>query len=550
MSLKNIEPDKLKSWKELNYQAKEAKKKSILNLFENDKNRFENFSIHLNNILIDFSKNLIDDKILKTLIKLAKECQLDSAIDKLFEGDKINKTQNDAVMHTYLRDIENIFSKKSNNKPYCEILGVLNKMKSLTKSVLSGAWRGYTNKEITDIVAIGIGGSDLGNKMFCKALKKKKKSLNFHFVSNIDSDDIYNVLKSISPETSLFIISSKTFTTTETLTNFNTAKEWFLSLSGNNKANLSKHFLGITSKKEVAIKHGILEENIFEFWSWVGGRYSIWSSIGLATCLYIGYEEFIDLLKGANEIDIHFKSTTFEKNIPIILALISIWNINFFDCKAEVILPYDNKLTLIVDYLQQMSMESNGKSRNRDGENLSYNTCPVIWGGSGINGQHSFFQLLHQGTTIIPSDFIISLSEDNNLNEHKLNLLANFFAQTRSLAMGKNKSIDNTKSKIDFSSFFRKFEGDRPSNTIILEKITPKSLGSLIAIYEHKVFVQGVIWNIFSYDQWGVELGKEVAKDILKELKTNNKTKKYDSSTNGLINFYKSLLNNKKYFDS
>jgi glucose-6-phosphate isomerase len=465
----------------------------------------------------------------------------------MFSGQKINVTVNRAVLHTALRNRSNrpIFVDGKDVMP--EVNAVLKHMRQFSEDVRNGKWKGYTGKNITDVVNIGIGGSDLGPVMVTEALKPYgKPHLNVHFVSNVDGTDISEVLKKVNPETVLFLIASKTFTTQETIANANTAKEWFLK-AAKDKSEVAKHFAALSTNEKEVSKFGIDTKNMFEFWDWVGGRYSLWSAIGLSIAIYIGMDNFEDLLKGAFEMDEHFKTESFERNMPVILALLGIWYNNFWDAQSYAILPYDQYLHRFPAYFQQGDMESNGKSVTRDGSRVDYSTGPVVWGEPGTNGQHAFYQLIHQGTKLVPCDFIAPIETHNLVGEHHKLLLSNFFAQTEALMKGKNqKEVSSELQKSGLSEPeiqkllpHKVFEGNRPSNSILVKKITPRSLGSLIALYEHKIFVQGIIWNINSFDQWGVELGKQLAKAILPELEESQKVKSHDSSTNGLINYYK-----------
>lgn len=532
MPLKNINPIKTNSWKKLKIHFNDIKNISLKKIFKIDNKRFDNFSLSLNDdIFIDFSKNIINKKTINLLIKLAKECKLYDAIEKLFSGDIINYTENRPVLHTALRNFysNSIFLKGKNIIP--KIKKELKKIKLFSKSILNKKWKGYTGKPILNIINIGIGGSDLGPRMVVEALKYYKTNLNIYFISNIDSSHIFEILKKVDHDTSLFIISSKTFKTEETITNAITAREWFLK-----KAMLLKyinnHFIAISNNKKEIIKFGInSEKNIFKIWEWVGGRYSIWGSIGISICLAIGYKNFEKLLKGAYEVDKHFKNTSFEKNLPVILALIGIWYYNFFGAETHLISPYNQYLNLFPTYLQQVDMESNGKSIDRNGKKIKYKTGPIIWGGTGTNCQHSFYQLIHQSNKFIPSDFIISMNPSYIIGDHYEKILANFIAQTKALAFGKKFFYKK------YLDYFKEFKGNKPSNSILIKKINPRILGSLIAIYEHKIFVQGIIWNIYSFDQWGVELGKKLAKLILYKIKKKyfSFSNEYDSSTKGII---------------
>lgn len=520
--------------------------KHISELFKNDPNRFKKFSILFNDILVDYSKNRIDDTTMALLIQLAKECGLSDAIKAMFFGEKINQTENRAVLHTALRNRSNtpIFFEGVDVMP--EINEVLVKMKNFSETIISGNWKGFTGKAITDVVNIGIGGSDLGPVMVTEALKSYKNHLNLHFVSNVDATDIVETLKKLNPETTLFLVASKTFTTQETMTNALSARDWFLK-SGALQADVAKHFIALSTNAKAVAEFGIDTQNMFVFWDWVGGRYSLWSAIGLSICLSIGFENFEALLQGAHEMDNHFKDASFEENIPVILALLGIWYNNFFEAETQAILPYDQYLHRFAAYFQQGDMESNGKYVNRNGEQINYQTGPVIWGEPGTNGQHAFYQLIHQGTKLIPCDFIAPAKSHNPLGEHHNMLLSNFFAQTEALMNGKTKdevvneliNANISDQEIEKLAPFKVFEGNRPTNSILVKEITPRTLGSLLAMYEHKIFTQGIIWNIFSFDQWGVELGKQLANKILPELENDAKIANHDTSTNGLINLYK-----------
>lgn len=547
--MKNINPTKTNAWKALTEQFNQVKNVTIAEEFKNDPNRFQNFSLKFNDdFLVDFSKNRVNKKTLGLLIDLAKECDLSNAIKSMFEGEKINVTEGRAVLHTALRNMGNnsVFVDGKNVMP--DVKAVLLKMKNFCAKIISGEWKGYTGKTITDVVNIGIGGSDLGPCMITEALKPYKNHLNSHFVSNVDGTHIAETLKKLNPETTLFLIASKTFTTQETMTNALSAREWFLN-NAKDKKHVAKHFVALSTNAKAVSEFGIDTENMFEFWDWVGGRYSSWSAIGLSIALSIGFDNFEKLLKGAYEMDQHFRNTEFDKNIPVILALIGIWYNNFYGFESEAILPYDQYMSRFPAYFQQGNMESNGKYIDRNGEKVTYQTGPIIWGEPGTNGQHAFYQLIHQGTKIIPCDFIAPAISHNKIGDHHQKLLSNFFAQTKALAFGKSKETviaefeakGVAKDKYEFLIPFKTFEGNRPTNSIMLKQITPESLGSLIAMYEHKIFVQGVIMNIFSFDQWGVELGKQLAGKILPELANNDQISSHDSSTNGLINFFKEV---------
>ncbi|HUU49903.1 MAG TPA: glucose-6-phosphate isomerase [Nitrospinota bacterium] len=538
-----------KAWKRLREHFRKTKKIHMKTLFAEDPDRFKKFSIRFNNILIDYSKNIITEKTLSLLIKLAEEIDLKDAIEKMFTGDKINETENRAVLHTALRNREDTPVYVDGKDVMPEVNAVLEKMKEFSSKVISGKWKGFTHKKIRDIVNIGIGGSDLGPVMVTECLKPyAKKGLSVHFVSNVDGTHIAETLKKLNPETTLFMIASKTFTTQETMTNAFSARDWFLEYA-KDKKHISKHFVAISTNKEKVEEFGIDRNNMFVFWDWVGGRYSLWSAIGLSVACYIGFENFTDLLQGAFEMDKHFRDAPFEKNIPVILGLIGIWYNNFFGAQTEVILPYDQYMHRFPAYFQQGNMESNGKSVDRSGEKVNYETGPIIWGEPGTNGQHAFYQLIHQGTKLIPADFLAPAISHNPIGEHHNILLSNFFAQTEALLNGKTKEevIKELKKEGKSGDEIQKlypykiFEGNRPTNSILFKKLTPRILGSLIAMYEHKIFVQGVIWNIFSFDQWGVELGKQLAKKILPELKDNKPISSHDSSTNGLINAFKEM---------
>ena len=518
-------------------------------LFAEDPQRFEKFSCRFNDILIDFSKNRITAETLKLLIALAEECGLKRAIENMFSGEKINETENRAVLHIALRNRDSAPIRVDGKDVMPEVKAVLKKMKDFSNRLISGEWKGYTGKKITDIVNIGIGGSDLGPAMVTQALKPyAQKGLAVHFVSNIDATHLTETLKRLNPDTTLFMIASKTFTTQETMTNAFSARQWFLDTAGD-PANVARHFVAISTNAPAVEKFGIDQDNMFIFWDWVGGRYSLWSAIGLSIACYIGYENFAELLQGAFEMDQHFKTAPFESNIPVILALIGIWYNNFFGAQTEAILPYDQYLHRFPAYFQQGNMESNGKSIDRNGKKVDYQTGPIIWGEPGTNGQHAFYQLIHQGTRLIPADFLAPAISHNPLGEHHRILLSNYFAQTEALLNGKTeeavtaelKKEGKTDKEIQKLLPHKMFEGNRPTNSILFKKLTPRVLGSLIAMYEHKIFVQGVIWDIFSFDQWGVELGKQLAKKILPELADDKPINTHDSSTNGLINAYKKM---------
>ena len=542
--LPKINPETTQSWQNLEDHFAQNDF-DFRSLFQQNPNRFNDFSIKRPGYLFDFSKNLIDQETLNLLLKLAEETQLKSAISAMFEGQKINETEDRAVLHTALRDFsdDEILVDGENIKP--GIKKVLDQMKTFSTKVISGQHKGFSGKEITDVVNIGIGGSDLGPVMVCSALKHYKTRLNVHFVSNVDGNHIAETLKKLDPETTLFIIASKTFTTQETMTNAASAKEWFLKKGSQD--DVAKHFVALSTNTKSVKEFGIAEENIFEFWDWVGGRYSLWSAIGLSIALAVGYEKFEQLLKGANETDTHFRTADFKENVPVIMALLGIWYRNFYGAGTYAILPYSQYLDRFPAYLQQGDMESNGKSVDRNGNYVEYETGPIIWGEPGTNGQHAFYQLIHQGTELIPADFLAYAKSCNKVSDHQDKLLANFFAQTEALAFGKNAdevrtelfAAGKSEEEIEKLLNYKVFAGDSPTNSFIFDELTPFSLGQLIALYEHKIFVQGVIWNIFSFDQFGVELGKVLAGKILAELGGENPVNTHDSSTNGLMNYYK-----------
>lgn len=542
--LPKINPTQTNSWKALNEHFAQSDF-DLRTLFQDDSERFNRFSIKRPDYLFDFSKNLIDDRTFELLLSLAEECGLKSSIEKMFSGDKINETEGRAVLHTALRDFSDkeILVDGENIKP--GIKKVLDQMKTFSEKVISGEHKGFSGKEITDVVNIGIGGSDLGPVMVCSALKHFKTRLNVHFVSNVDGNHIAEVVKNLDPETTLFIIASKTFTTQETMTNAESAKSWFLNKG--KQEDVAKHFVALSTNISSVKAFGIAEENIFEFWDWVGGRYSLWSAIGLSIALAVGYENFEQLLKGANETDVHFQTADFKENIPVLMALLGIWYRNFFDAGTYAILPYSQYLDRFAAYLQQGDMESNGKCVDRNGEFVEYETGPIIWGEPGTNGQHAFYQLIHQGTELIPADFIAYVKSCNQVSDHQEKLLANFFAQTEALAFGKTEEEVRTeflaqgKKEEEFGHLinYKVFHGNTPTNSLLINELTPFSLGQLIALYEHKIFVQGVIWNVFSFDQFGVELGKVLAGKVLSELENEDKVSSHDSSTNGLMNYFK-----------
>ncbi|WP_291064351.1 MULTISPECIES: glucose-6-phosphate isomerase [unclassified Empedobacter] len=546
MALNTINPTTTKAWNALEKHFQTIQHTSIKELFAQNSNRFEEFSIQYPSLLVDYSKNRINAETIQLLVDLAKEMDVDTAIQQMFEGDVINVTEKRAVLHTALRNRSNEEVLVDGKDVMPQINEVLDQMKSFSEKVISGEWKGFSGKEITDIVNIGIGGSDLGPVMVTEALKHYKTRLNIHFVSNIDGTHLAETFKEINPETTLFIVASKTFTTQETMTNAFSAKEWFLN-SDAQEADVAKHFVALSTNAEGVANFGIDTANMFQFWDWVGGRYSLWSAIGLSIALAVGFDNFEELLEGAHEMDVHFKTETLDQNIPIVLALLGIWYNNFFGADSVALLPYEQYLSRFAAYFQQGDMESNGKYVGRDGKKVDYETGPIIWGEPGTNGQHAFYQLIHQGTKLIPADFIAGANSLNVLGDHHAKLLSNFFAQTEALAFGKDEETvvaelekaGKSKEEIDFLTAFKIFEGNRPTNSILYQVLTPKVLGNLIAMYEHKIFVQGVIWNIFSFDQWGVELGKQLANVILPELENDEQVTSHDASTNGLINAYK-----------
>ncbi|MBN4070524.1 glucose-6-phosphate isomerase [Olleya sp. AH-315-F22] len=535
MALKNINPTKTKAWSKLEEHFKDIKDVHMKNWFNKDEQRANRFTIKWDDFYVDYSKNRITQKTIDLFLKLAEEVDLKDSISKYFSGDKINKTEDRAVLHTALRakETDEVFVDGKNIIP--EIYKVKDKIKIFANEVVNGTKKGFTAKPFTDIVNIGIGGSDLGPAMVVESLQFYKNHLTTHFVSNIDGDHVNEILKKLNPETTLFVIVSKTFTTQETLSNANTIKEWFLKSAS--KQDIADHFVAVSTNIESVRAFGIDEVNIFPMWNWVGGRFSLWSAAGLSISLSIGYNNFESLLEGANKMDTHFKDETFDKNIPVILAFISIWYNNFFNVESEAVIPYSQYLNQFATYLQQAIMESNGKSIDRNGEAINYQTGTIIWGEPGTNSQHAFFQLIHQGTKLIPTDFIGFAKALHGNRDHQDKLMSNFFAQTQALLNGKLKEEVTSEENNNIIPF-KVFEGNKPTNTIFIEKLTPESLGKLIALYEHKIFVQGIIWNIFSYDQFGVELGKQLAVTILNEL-NNISTENHDSSTIKLLEYYK-----------
>ncbi len=546
--LPKIDPTSTNAWEKLENYFTEFKSTQIKELFIADSGRFPKYTLKFKDILIDFSKNRVDDTVISLLLELAVECGLPEAIDSMFSGEKINVTENRSVLHVALRNRTNTPVLVDGKDVMPEVNAVLTQMKNFSEGVISGKWKGYTGKSITDIVNIGIGGSDLGPLMVTEALKPYKNNLTLHFVSNVDGTHIAETLKKTDPETTLFIIASKTFTTQETMTNANTARAWFLNAAKKPEF-IKNHFVAVSTNEDGVEKFGIDTKNMFRFWDWVGGRYSLWSAIGLSIVLGIGYENYIKLLEGAHEMDNHFRESRLNENIPVILALIGIWYNNFYGAESEAILPYDQYMHRFAAYFQQGNMESNGKYVDRRGKTVKYQTGPIIWGEPGTNGQHAFYQLIHQGTKLIPCDFIAAANNHNKVGDHHPKLLANFFAQTEAMMVGKTEkqvyeelaATGKSESEIAALLPFKVFPGNIPTNSILVKKLTPKTLGSLIAMYEHKIFVQGIIWNIYSFDQWGVELGKQLANRILPELLNDEPVIGHDSSTNGLINAYKEM---------
>jgi len=548
--LEKINPRKTKAWKLLESHYRQMQTLHMRKLFAEDSERFNRYSIQFEDILVDYSKHIITEDTLSLLVKLAEEIHLKDAIDKMFAGDQINQTEDRAVLHTALRNCSNdpVFVDGQDIMP--EVNKVLQQMKSFSENIRNGSWKGYTNKRITDIVNIGIGGSDLGPVMVTEALKPYgDDTISVHFISNVDGTHLVETLKLLNPETTLFIVVSKTFTTQETMTNAQSAKNWLLKQLIDEKA-VARHFVAVSTNISAVTHFGINSNNMFRFWDWVGGRYSLWSAVGLSIACSIGFNCFTELLEGGHAMDKHLLQADFSKNIPVILGLLGIWYRNFFNATSWAILPYDQYLHRFPAYLQQADMESNGKYIDRNGKPVDYQTGPIIWGEPGTNGQHAFYQLIHQGTQLVPSDFLAAAQSFNDIGDHHQKLLANFFAQTEALMNGKNEAEARKELAAEGLSEeiiekllpFKIFFGNKPSTSILYTKLTPRVLGALIAMYEHKIFVQGVIWNIFSFDQWGVELGKQLAKNILPELESDAEINTHDSSTNGLINFYKKCL--------
>ena len=545
--LARVKFDQTKAHQQLSQHYQQVQHLHLRDLFKNDPKRFDEFSIRFEDILLDYSKNLITAETRALLLSLAEECGLKAAIEAMFSGQAINETENRAVLHTALRNPHTSGIQVNGQEILPDVHLVLQQMEKFSNAVSSGSWKGYTGKAIKHIVNIGIGGSDLGPVMVTEALKAyQHPHIELHFVSNVDGTHIAETLKKVDPETTLFMIASKTFTTQETMANAFTAREWFLN-SGAKAEDVAKHFVAISTNEKGVKDFGIDTQNMFAFWDWVGGRYSLWSAIGLSIACAIGFKNFRELLDGAHAMDQHFRNAAFEENMPVILALLGIWYNNFFGAESQAILPYDQYLHRFAAYFQQGDMESNGKQVDRSGKAITYQTGPIIWGEPGTNGQHAFYQLIHQGTKLIPCDFIAPAQSHNPIGKHHQLLLSNFFAQTEALMNGKTreevvaelKAAGKSEDEIEKLTPFKIFSGNRPSNSILAKKITPRILGSLIAMYEHKIFVQGVIWNVFSFDQWGVELGKQLANQILPELQDNGQVISHDASTNGLINQYK-----------
>ena len=545
--MKNINPTQTQAWQALEAHFAANKETRLKDLFAQDPQRFNKFSLtYQGDILVDYSKNLITEETLKLLIDLAKETDLRSAIDAMFNGEKINMTEGRSVLHVALRNRSDRPIESDGKDVMPEVKAVLAKMKGFCEKIISGEWKGYTGKAIQHVVNIGIGGSDLGPVMITEALRPYKNHLQMHFVSNVDGTHIAETLKKIDPETTLFLVASKTFTTQETMTNALTARDWFIK-TASDKAHVAKHFAALSTNGKAVAEFGIDTNNMFEFWDWVGGRYSSWSAIGMPIALSVGFENFEALLQGAFEMDMHFATASYEQNVPVLLALIGLWYNNFYGAESEAILPYDQYMHRLPAYFQHVNMESTGKYVDRNGKPVDYQTGPIIWGEPGTNGQHAFYQLIHQGTKLIPCDFLAPAISHNPIGDHHPKLLANFFAQTEALAFGKSKeeveaeflAAGKTLEQVKDLVPFKVFEGNRPTNSILFKSLTPKTLGALIAMYEHKIFVQGAIWNIFSFDQWGVELGKQLANKILPELGTDEAVTSHDGSTNGLINTWK-----------
>jgi glucose-6-phosphate isomerase len=537
-----VKPTDTKAWQKLQeHYDKEIKGTHMRSLFAADAQRFSRYSLRLDDILFDYSKNIVSDKTLELLRQLAEESKVKDAVEAMFSGEKINQTEDRSVLHTALRNLSGtpVYSDGKDVMP--DVLRVLAQMKAFAGKVHSGEWKGYSGKKIKYIVNIGIGGSDLGPVMVTEALRPYwVEGIQAYFVSNVDGTQIVETLKKVTPEETLFLVASKTFTTQETMTNAHSARDWFLK-TAKDESQVAKHFVALSTNEKEVTKFGIDKANMFEFWDWVGGRYSLWSAIGLSIVLTVGYDNFEALLKGAHQTDVHFRTTALDKNIPVTMALIGLWYTSFFHTQTEAILPYDQYMHRFAAYFQQGNMESNGKSVDRNGSPVEWSTGPVVWGEPGTNGQHAFYQLIHQGSVKIPCDFIAPAISHNPTGDHHVKLLSNFFAQTQALMNGKTKEELEAEKVPAALIPYKSFSGNRPTNSFLLKEITPFSLGEMIALYEHKIFVQGVIWNIFTFDQWGVELGKQLAGKILPELQNNDEIKSHDSSTNGLINAFKKL---------
>jgi glucose-6-phosphate isomerase len=546
--LPTVNPTTTKSWRKLTKHHKSIKSVEMKTLFAQNPKRFEQMSMRFEDILLDYSKNIATDETLTLLTKLAKECGLKAAIDAMFKGEAINVTENRAVLHTALRNRSNkpVMVDGKNIMP--DVNAVLKRMEQFSEKVIAGNWKGFTGKSITDVVNIGIGGSDLGPVMVTEALKPYANHLKIHFVSNVDATHLAEVAKKINFETTLFLVASKTFTTQETMANAQSARQLFLDVA-KDENHIKKHFIALSTNEKEVVKFGIDPANMFGFWDWVGGRYSLTSAIGMSIALSIGFANFKQLLEGFHAMDKHFQTTPFERNMPVLMAMLGVWYVNFYGAESEAILPYDQYMHRFAAYFQQGNMESNGKNVDRNGAPVTYQTGPIIWGEPGTNGQHAFYQLIHQGTRLIPCDFIAPALSHNPMGEHHTLLLSNFFAQTQALMLGKTEQevvaefekAGKKPSEYEKLVPFKVFEGNRPTNSILFKKLTPRTLGSLIALYEHKIFVQGIVWNVFSFDQWGVELGKQLANSILPQLRTEAKIEQFDSSTNGLINAWKEM---------
>jgi glucose-6-phosphate isomerase len=546
--LPSVNPTTTKSWRKLSKHHKQLKGIEMKTLFAQNPKRFEQMSLQFEDILLDYSKNIATDETLSLLIKLAKECGLKAAVDAMYKGEVINVTENRAVLHTALRNRSNKAVMVDGKNIMPDVNAVLKRMEQFCHKVIAGNWKGYSGKSITDVVNIGIGGSDLGPVMVVEALKPFANHLKIHFVSNVDATHLAEVVKKIDFETTLFLIASKTFTTQETMANAQSARQFFLD-HAHDENHIKKHFVALSTNENEVTKFGIDPANMFGFWDWVGGRYSLTSAIGMSIALSIGFDNFKQLLEGFHAMDKHFQSTPFERNMPILMAMLGVWYVNFFGAESEAILPYDQYMHRFAAYFQQGNMESNGKNVDRNGSAINYQTGPIIWGEPGTNGQHAFYQLIHQGTRLIPCDFLAPAISHNPIGEHHTLLLSNFFAQTQALMTGKTQEEvvaefeKAGKKPQDYQKLvpFKVFGGNRPTNSILFKQLNPRTLGSLLALYEHKIFVQGIIWNVFSFDQWGVELGKQLANSILPQLRNDAKIEQFDSSTNGLINAWKSM---------